>query len=176
MSFFYNNNMKNLIIKSHYDDNKLIYDNDLEMYVLNFTYVKSNIDINFEDDGVVEKRIKLNSRKIYNHIYSNGNSQNREVVEFLLNNTEQGRKLIFQALLAQFEADNETGYNDLTKQPLIDLASGKNAERHLVKANEICIDAENIIDQSAGIIGINVVYAGVYPWYYFNMARAFGGK
>ena len=144
-----------------YDDENLIFDQD--MYVLTLTAVKKEFDNPFNDDGILEKRLKKNSRKIYNYIHHRGHSKNRFVVDKLLNHTKEGREFIFKVLMAEIEADLESGYNDTSIIPSVNSSNGQIIERNELRRNQICIDAEQLIEDSSSIFGVNLVYQGIYP-------------
>lgn len=170
--FSYAFNMK-LNIKEPYDDDKMRFDNSAKRYVLTLEYAKAEFPDTFRDDGVLSKRLNKNSRKVYDFIYYRGASCNRSVVEFLINRTEQGREFILQVLAAQMEADAESGYNDLSSTPAINVSNGQVIDRNLLAQNQICVDAEQIIDGSASYFGQSIVSRTQFPFYYFVMAGSY---
>lgn len=145
-----------------YSDDKLVFNQD--KYELAFEYVKSMFDINFRNDDELKRRIAKNSRKIYNFIYYRIHSANRLIAETLLNNTEQGRKFLLDVLTEQFEADNESGYNDLSSVAPINVANGQVIDRNLLYQNQISVDAEQIIDRNVEYFGINIMYQAPLPY------------
>ena len=131
------------------------------MYILTKEFVKNELEVHYKDDETLDKRIKANSRKIYNYIYSHSYSANRPLIEKLLNNTPEGYKFLKDVLLSQMEADLETGYNDLTKQPAINMANFNTIDRNLLFINQISPDTEQILDNSRAYFkGINILYQG----------------
>ena len=50
---------------SHYDDDKLRFNDKTGRYELTVEYCKDEFDANFKDDRKLEKRIKLNSQVVY---------------------------------------------------------------------------------------------------------------
>ena len=54
-----------------YPDQFLKWSEDTKRYELTLEYVKNELDIHFRDDDMTQKRIKQNSRKIYNFIKYN---------------------------------------------------------------------------------------------------------
>lgn len=132
-----------------------------DMYILTPEFVKDQLDVHYKDDETLLKRIKANSRKIYNYIYSHAYSSNRPVIERLLNKTPEGYKYLKDALLTQMEADLETGINDLTKQPAINMSNFNTLDRNLLFINQITPDTEQILDNSKAYFnGINILYQG----------------
>lgn len=162
--FLYNvSAMKNLIFIEPTTDNVLKWNEDTQRYELTLQFVKSELDVNFANDGVTEKRIKKNSRKIYNFIKYRTHSANTPYIDILLNRTEEGRRFLKDVLLEQLEADNETAFNDLSSQPAIDIASGREISRDSLQENQISVDTEQIIDRSAEYFGFNIVLQCPYP-------------
>jgi hypothetical protein len=142
-------------------DEKLEFKND--MYVLTLAEFHENFDNVFKDEDTTKKRLLANSRLIYNYIRENCYSKNRKLVKFLLNNTKEGRKFIYDVLIEQMSADVDSGYNDLSKQPAVNLANGQILPRDELKRNQIAITTEQIIDSSNDYFGFNIMYQGVFP-------------
>lgn len=165
--FLYNKTMNNLHIISPYNDKELQINNESGRYELTLAYVKKNFEVTFRDDGVLQRRITKNSRKIYNYIFSHSNSYNNAVVNFCLFKTEEGRKWIKDILTEQMEADLESGYNDLSSTPAINVANGGVIDRNQLSVNQITIDTEQIIDRSADYFGFNLMYQSQFPAGYF---------
>jgi hypothetical protein len=69
------------------------------------------------------------------------------------------------------EADNETGYNDLSNAPAVNVANGQVLDRNQLIANQLCVDAEQIVDSSATYFGVPICFATCYPWNYFMWVR-----
>lgn len=153
-----------------YSDELLKWDEVNKRYELAFEYVKANFDTNFRDDKVLKRRITKNSRVVYNFIYYRSNTKNRVVVEWLLNKTKEGREFLLQALSSQFEADVESGYNDLGDVAPINVANGNIIDRNQIIANQVSTNTEQIIDDNSRYFGINIVYQAQFPWIYFKVA------
>ena len=160
-----------IIFKNHYNDDSLTFNEGTQRYELTIQYVKENFDPHFRDDETLLKRISKTSRKVYEFIYSRGNSHNKEVITFLLNETENGRKFLIEVLSAQMESDILTGANDIGLTPAINFQTGRVIDRNEIKKNLLCVDAEEIIQASAGVFGISIIYMGVFPYGYFLMAK-----
>lgn len=154
-----------------YDDDKLVFNQETGRYELTFEFVKKTFEINFKDDDTLKKRITKNSRKIYNLILYRCYTANKPVVDMALNRTENGRKFLFDVLLEQFEADNETGFNDLSSTPAINYTNGSVIDRNLQYANQISVDAEQIIDRNAEYFGFNILYQGQLPLVLYKLAN-----
>lgn len=157
--------------KKPYNDENLTWNEKTGHYELTLEYVKDNFEITFKDDGVLKKRISKNSRKIYNFIYARGNSANKEIVDFVLNNSLNGRRFLLNVLHEQMEADLETAYNDLSSIPAINTATGQVIDRNQLVLNQISVDAEQIIQDSKGYFGFPIIYQGQLPYYYFIFFR-----
>ena len=163
--------MKILTIVKPQSDAKMEWDSASKRYVLAMGYFKDEFGSNFHDDGVLLKRLKQNSRKVYNFIRYRSYSQNWEVVEFMLNHTQEGKDFLLELLSTQMEADNETGYNDLSNAPAVNVANGQVLDRNQLIANQLCVDAEQIIDSSSTYFGVPICFATCYPWNYFLWVR-----
>ena len=160
----------NLNVIQPYSDNTLAWNDDLKRYELTIQFFKANFQNNFNDDQVLLNRLRKNSRKIYNFIRYRGFSLNWKITEFLINHTQEGREFILAALTEQMEADNESGYNDLSSMPAIS-SQGQTIDRDQLYANQISPDAEQIIENSGSYFGISIVNRTVYPFYYANLWR-----
>jgi len=145
-----------------YSDEKLTYNETTGRYELTAQYVKGAWGNPFTDDNVLSVRIKRNTTKVYEYIFSRGYSANRGAVNYLISHTEAYRRFIFDCLSAQMEADLASGYNDQDKY----LPENKDA-RDLQFLNQVSVSTENIVESSVGYGGINLIYAGTYPiWVY----------
>lgn len=142
-----------------YSDEKMLYNETTNQYELTIAWVKSNFGNPFADDNVLEQRIKRNTRKVYNYIFSHGYSGNRKAIIAIITYTEEYRQYIYDALFSQMESDLASGYNDQ------DLYVAKNKdERELQQLNQVSVNTENILKSSNGYGGINLLYAGVFNY------------
>ena len=158
--FCYNVSMKRII---PYSDEKMLYNKELERYELNKTWVKNNFDIPF-DDNVLEKRIKKNTRVVYNRIFEIANSANRKIINKIINCTKEYRNYIFDCLSSQIESDLISGYNDQSA-----FVPESKEQRDLQVLNAVSVDTERIIYNAKSYGGINLVYSGVLPsWVYLT--------
>lgn len=163
--------MKNLTIITPYSDDSLIYDQETGRYLLTLKYCKSEFDSNFKDDGVLEKRIKKNTRNVYSFIFSRVATVNKPVVDFLLRKTEEGRKFMLDILSAQMEADVESGYNDLTLYSPVNMMNGRVTPREEIQRNQVSVATEQIFNNSDDYLGIRINYLAPYPAWLFNFVR-----
>lgn len=142
-----------------YSDEKMLYNETTKQYELQSAWVKSQFGNPFADDNVLDQRIKRNTRKVYNYIFSHGYSGNRKAITAIINHTEEYRQFIYDALFSQMEADLASGYNDQ------DLYVGKTKdERELQQLNQVSVNTENILKSSNGYGNINLLYAGAFPY------------
>ena len=121
------------------------------------------METHYADDNVLDKRIKKNSRKIYNYIKYHSYSGNSYFVDVLLNKTEEGRRFLKDILLEQMEADNETGFNDLSSQPAVNVANGNIIDRDELRRNQISVDTEQIIERNTDYFGFNICLMSRFP-------------
>lgn len=171
--FYYNIVMKLTIYTKPYDDEKIKFNTITGRYELTIQAVKSACDVNFKDDATLEKRITQTSRIIYNYLFSRSYSGNKQVVQFLLDRTEEGRKFLFEILMAQMLADNETAYNDLTKLPSINMSTGQAFDRNVIYSNRVCLDAETIADNNDVYFGVNILVQIRFPFDMFRMVQLY---
>ena len=82
-----------------YSDAKMLYNEETKQYELKPAWVKANFGNPFSDDNVLEVRIKRNTRRVYNYIFSHGFSGNRKAILAIINHTEEYRNYIFAYLL-----------------------------------------------------------------------------
>lgn len=155
-----------------YSDDKLFWNETTGRYELSFEYVKSNFDINFKNDAELKKRLSQNSRLIYNFILYNCNTRNKAVVEWALNKTPKGREFLFDVLLEQFDADNDSGYNDLVKISPINVSNGQVIDRGLILQNLVSVNTQIVIDRNAEYFGFNILYAGQLPTILYKVATS----
>ena len=140
-----------------YSDEKMLYNEDTKQYELQAAWVKANFGNVFKDDAVLGQRIKRNTRKVYNYIFSRGYSGNRKTITAIINHTKEYREYIYDALFSQMESDCASGYNDQ------DLYVPKSKDdRELQQINEVSVNTENILKSSAGYGGINLLYAAAF--------------
>lgn len=159
--------MKKLTPTKPYTDSKLEWSEEDGRYYLTLEYCNKEYDHNFKDDDILKKRIRKNSKNIYNYIRYHTNSRNIPIVTALLYRTEEGRNFIFDLLSTQFEADVETGFNDIGDVTPIDVSSGQIMDRNEIRRNLISVATEEIYDNSVNYFGINLSYQGVFPAYYY---------
>lgn len=169
--------MKTLeIINRTYNDDVLEWNENTDRYQLTLAYVKTLRDvIPYRTDRITKDRIKKTSLRVYNYIAAHSHTANRQVVNFLLNKTENGRKFLIEVLTAQMEADMDYAYNDLLVRPVINATDGKEGNRDVFMLNAISIETEMIINDSVNYFGVNICYLGAYPWYLFNLVRQYEG-
>lgn len=155
--------MKELKITKPYDDQVMKFDSTAGRYYLTLEFVKSELDTKAcIDDGELERRIKKNSRKIYNYIFYHSYTANKPVVNFCINHTENGRKFLKDVLLEQLESDLQSGYNDLSNQSPINFANGSVIDRSELLRNQVTVDTEQIIERNADYFGFNLFVMSQY--------------
>ena len=142
-----------------YSDEKMLYNEETKRYELKPAWVKANYGNPFNDDNTLSVRIKKNTRKVYDYIFSHGFSGNRKAIIAIINHTEEYRNYIFDALAAQIEADLASGYNDQ------DLFVPKTMdERNLQLMNQVAAGTENILKASVGYGGINLLFVAAFNY------------
>ena len=140
-----------------YSDEKMLYNEQTKQYELKLSWVKANYGNPFNDDNTLSVRIKRNTRRVYDYIFSHAYSGNRKVIIAIINHTEEYRNYIFEALSSQMEADLASGYNDQ------DLYVAKNMEeRNIQLVNQVTAHTETILKSSSGYGGINLLYASTF--------------
>ena len=150
---------------------QLDWDEDSQKYFLKISYVKNEFDVTTLDDEALLKRIKKNSRKIYRWIDYHINSYNKPVVRAVLNKTQEGREFLLEMLSIQMEADLETGFNDLSSTPAINLSNGQVLDRDELYRNQICVDAEQVFECSDKYFGFRLGYQARYPYTFFTFYK-----
>lgn len=154
--FVYNKNMEKIL---PYSDEKMLYNEETKQYELDLGWVKSNFGNPFADDNTLTVRIKRNTRKVYNYIFSHSNSGNRKIITAIINHTEEYRTYIYDALFSEMEADLASGYNDQDKY-----VPKTKDDRELQHMNQVSVTTQEIIMNSQGYGGINLVSAMVLPY------------
>lgn len=164
--------MKTLtILKEPRDDENLTFDKATGRYELTLAYLKDQFGESYKDDGVAKRRIKLNTQVCYNYINAHTATWNRQVVDFLLNKTEEGRAFILALLSAQQYADLQTGYNDTIYMPALNF-NGQDKDRNEIRKNALCVAAEDIFQNSDVYFGIHINYQGQFPPYFYLFIRS----
>lgn len=161
-----------LTVISPYDDNKLVYNKQTARYELTKEYIKDEFENTFKDDNTLQQRIKKNTRKVYNYLLYRTCTPNKEVVDFVLNQTKEGRAFLLDLLSEQMEADLESGYNSMSSIPAINYASGRITPREEQQRNQLTVDAEQIVERNANYFGFNLFYQSSFPFSYFQFMRA----
>ena len=160
--------MKTLTKIKPYSNEQMTWDEESQKYYLNIEYCKNEFEDTFRDDEVYKKRIKKNSKIVYRWINYHINSYNRPVVFGVLHGTQEGRKLLLDMLTSQMEADVQTGYNDLSSTPAINVSTGrKDFEREDLYGNQVTVDTQEIWESSADYVGFNLSYQAKYPYTLF---------
>lgn len=160
--------MKQVRIIKPYSDDSLTFNEKTKRYELTIEFCKANYDSTFRDDGVLERRIKKNTRTVYNFIWDRVASYNKNVVDYLLNNTQEGRDFILELLSTQMEADIESGYNDTGNLTPINASNGQIIDRGEIKRNVVSVDTEAVFDRSDSYFGLRINYQGPLPPIYIK--------
>ena len=142
-----------------YSDEKMLYNETTKQYELTIAWVKNAFGNPFADDNVLEQRIKGNTRKVYNYIFSHSYSGNRKIILAIISHTNEYREYIFDALISQMESDLASGYNDQDKY----LSKTKD-ERDMQHLNQVSVGTENILKSSNGYGDINLLYMGTFAY------------
>lgn len=141
-----------------YNDNKMNFNASSGMYELTLQVVKANFEITTNDDEALTKRIKKNSRVVYNFISRYAKGSNLGVVYKLIEHTEEYRKWIYDALMCQMEADLLTGRNSMG-----DLPPTNRDEFDLQGVATLTQDTQTILYDGIRYGGINLLFAGSFP-------------
>ena len=162
--FSYTYAMKALTRITPYSDASLEWDEGQKRYVLTIQRFKAEFGSNFADDQTLLRRLRKNSRKVYNFIRYRGHTSNWAAAESAINKTEEGRNFILACLLEEMEADNESGFNDLSSAPAVNITNGQVIDRSQLAANQISVDCEQVISSSASYLGFSCPCAQPYPY------------
>ena len=161
-----------ITVTQPYSDDSLKFNRETGRYELTIQYCKDNFACNFKGDQALLKRIRKNTRTVYSFIFSRVCTANKQVVDFLLTKTEEGRKFLLDILSAQMEADVETGYNDLTLFSPVNLQKGQVLPREELKRNQVTVETEQIFNESDNYFGgLRLGYQSTYPWNVFLFVR-----
>ena len=158
--------MKALRSIQPYSDDKLEFNEMSKQYQLTIQYCKSLFESTFKNDTILQRRIEKNTDKIYDFIFSRVNSSNVPVVEKILSSTEEGRNFVLKLLVTQMEADVQSGYNDLTLAPAVNVTNGQVIPREELQRNQVVVDVEQLLYSSSRYLGINIWYAAKFPPYF----------
>lgn len=167
--FLYTKSMK-ITVAQPYNNNDLVFNEETGRYELTMEYVKANFEITFKDDGILQKRITKNSRRIYNYLYSRGYSFNNPIITFFLNKTENGRRFLVDVLSSQMEADLLTSFNDLGITPAV-TSNAQMLDRNQMRANLVCVDVEEMVDNNNEYFGFNLFISSQLPATLFTFVR-----
>lgn len=171
--------MKNLeILKEPYTDEKLEYNENTGRYQLTVSYMKSlreGESVPYRNDEIAKRRLREISQTIYSYLITHSNTANRQVIYFLLNKTENGRRFLIDVLSTQLESDLEFATNDIGKIALVNSQTGQVGDRDVYRQNLISIATENIIDDSVGYFGVNLCCMMPFDYYWFDLVRRYEG-
>jgi hypothetical protein len=164
--------MSNLhFIKEPLSDSKLIYNEKTKRYELTINEVKENFTIPYNDDGILEQRIRKNSRVVYGYIYAMGNPLNRKIVDWLLHYTEEGREYLYDALISQIESDLASGFNSLAEQPRVNLKTGHIIPEEEMVLSMVSTPTRMILENSESYTNLNLLYRAKYDWLVFSQYK-----
>ena len=155
--------MKALNFIQPYNDDSLEYDELTNQYKLTRQYCNNAYESTFKNDQILDQRIEQNSDLVYEFIFSRVNSSNHQIVEKILSSTEQGRAFMLKLLSIQMAADVQSGYNDLTLAPAVNVANGQIIPREELQRNQVVVRVEQMLENSARYLGINIWYAAKFP-------------
>lgn len=147
----------------HFTDRNLAWDEDNGFYVLTKEYVRRNYDVTYRDDGILDRRLLKNSRIVYQEIKKRLASANMKFGLWLINETAEGRKFVFDILCAQMEADLTSAYNDIGNSSPVNMANGHVMKREELMRNVLCVNAETIIDAPSAYFPFNIFMSWEYP-------------
>jgi hypothetical protein len=141
-------------------DTKMVYDYDSHRYVLNHEGNGEHLNV-AKAYGSIEN-IKANlrsiSRTIYTYIYTHTHTANRDYIEYLLATDESLRKVLYEAMLSQLEADVESGLDSVKNQAGINFENGSIIDRSAQMRYSISAQAEMILLNGNG--KTNIFYMG----------------
>lgn len=140
-----------------YSDDRMLYNEETKQYELKLSWVKANYGNPYNDDNTLSVRIKRNTRKVYNYIFSHGFSGNRKAILAIINHTEEYRQYIFDALSSQIEADLASGYNDQDH-----FVARSVDERNMQLINQVSAETETVLKSAMGYGGINLLFASAF--------------
>ena len=149
--------MKITILQQPKNDEDIKFNQKTGRYELTIKCVNENFVNNFKDDGILQKRITLCSRTIYNYIFSVANSYNKSVIDFMLHRTKEGRNFLYDMMFEQMMADLETGYSSTPYMPSVNVSNGQVIDRNILRQDRVCIAAEDIADRSSNYFGFNLL-------------------
>lgn len=175
----YNTNMKTLkYLQQPYTDERLEFNKDTFRYQLTLNYLKSLRDsdsLPYKSDSYAKRRLQDTSQRVYKYIITHSHTANRQVIDFLLNHTENGRLFLIEVLTAQIEADMQSAMNDIVRLPNVNVANGQVLDREAFRDNRISIETEDVIDDSVNYFGVNICCLMPYHPFYFNLVRQYEG-
>ena len=157
--------MNYTIFKKPKDDKNMVYDAEIGLYKLTMSYAKNNFEITYRDDNVLERRLKKISRATHTYLMWKSAPENRQIVDFFLHRTEQGRNFVKAVLTSALEADLESGYYSLSQQAPI------NIERDKQRENRVDVQTEDIINDSESYFGFNMFVSFPFPFTLFNFVQ-----
>jgi hypothetical protein len=141
-------------------DTKMVYDYDSHRYVLNHEGNGEHLNV-AKAYGSIEN-IKANlrsiSRTIYTYIYTHTHTANRDYIEYLLATDESLRRVLYEAMLSQLEADVESGLDSVKNQAGINFENGSIIDRSAQMRYSISAQAEMILLNGDG--KTNIFYMG----------------
>lgn len=158
--------MKNIkVLNKPYNDESLEWNEDTNRYQATLNLAKNLFEVcPIKSDRELQRVIKNLASSIYHYIFSRTHTANRHIVEFLLNNTENGRKFLKEVFECQLESELQYTYGDITKVPVINVQTGQEGNRENYSQNAISIATQQIIEDSAAFFGgINLLLQVQYP-------------
>ena len=114
--------MNNALLKNPYDDEMMIYDFKTHRYYLTRNAINylSGGEVVYRNQKAEDRALRKTSELVYDYMFSESNSKNREFIIFIIACYEPYREIFKETLMAQLEADMESGYNSMAEISPID--------------------------------------------------------
>lgn len=157
--------MNYTILQKPKNDKDMIYDTEMGLYKLTSSYAKKEFEITYRDDNVLGRRLKKISRATHTYLMWKSAPENKQVIDFFLHRTEEGRNFVKAILTSALEADLESGYYSLSQQAPI------NFDRQKQMENRVDVQTESIINDSERYVGFNLFVQFPFPFILFNFVQ-----
>lgn len=147
---------EDIYVKPESLEGEYIYDSVNHRWVLDISEIKPMFP-DARSDAELTRKCGSYSRVIYNYLWRKVATYNRSFVEWLVSCTDEGKRIILDALKEQAEADAESGLNSVRLASRVDLSNGTIIDGDLLDAS-IAPMAKEIIENAKVSLGAFDIY------------------
>lgn len=164
--------MNNALLKSPYDDEMMTYDFKTHRYYLTRNAINylSGGEVVYRNQKAEDRALRKTSELVYDYMFSVSNSNNRDFIVFVIACYEPYREIFKEVLMAQLEADMESGYNSMAEISPIDPQRNSTLNPNVIAQNLV---SPRVKMKLENLNNPRLIYRGNLGWnsYKINQLR-----